>query len=172
MGRRRHYHIANPRVGAALEALAVIARPPRWRTLREAEQIKAMRFARTCYDHLAGTLGVTLTQALLDGGMLLQHEETFEVTQRGDLLLAQWGVQPQALRGRRAFARPCLDWSERRHHLAGALGAAIASAFFARGWIVRIEGCRAVRLTKEGRRTLQRDLGLALEPAAPYSVSA
>ncbi len=111
-------------------------------------------------------------QALLDGGMLVQHEETFEVTPRGALLLAGWGVQPQALHGRRAFARPCLDWSERRDHLAGALGAAIACAFFARGWIVRIQGCRAVRLTEEGKRALQRDLGLTLGPAAPYSATA
>jgi DNA-binding transcriptional ArsR family regulator len=176
VGRRRYYHIASPRVGAALEALAVIARPPRSRTLRESEQVKAMRFARTCYDHLAGTLGVALTQALLDGGMLVQHEEAFEITPRGDLLLAQWSVEPQSLHSRRAFARPCLDWSERRDHLSGALGAAIASAFFARGWIVRIQGCRAVRLTEEGKRALKRDLGrdfgLALEPAAPYSATA
>jgi hypothetical protein len=133
-------------------------------------------FCTLTYDHLAGTLGVALTQALLDGGMLLQHEETFEITPRGDLLLAQWGVQPQSLHSRRAFARPCLDWSERRDHLAGALGAAIASAFFARGWIVRMQGCRAVRLTEEGKRALQRDLGhdfgLALGPAAPYSATA
>jgi DNA-binding transcriptional ArsR family regulator len=137
VGRRRYYYIASPRVGAALEALAVIARPPRSRTLRESVQVKAMRFARTCYDHLAGTLGVALTQALLDGGMLVQHEEAFEITPRGDLLLAQWSVEPQSLHSRRAFARPCLDWSERRDHLAGALGAAIASAFFAHTGVSR-----------------------------------
>jgi hypothetical protein len=104
--------------------------------------------------------------------MLIQHEDAFEVTPRGALLLAEWGVQPQSLRGRRAFARACLDWSERRDHLAGALDAAIASAFFTRGWIARMQGCRAVRLTEEGRRALQRDLGLMLEPAAPYSATA
>jgi hypothetical protein len=118
----------------------------------------------------------SVNQALLDGSMLLRHEEAFEITPRGDLLLAQWGVQPEALHSRRAFAKPCLDWSERRDHLAGALGAAIAYAFFARGWIVRIPGCRAVRLTEEGKRALQRDLGrdfgLALEPVAPYSATA
>jgi DNA-binding transcriptional ArsR family regulator len=172
VGRRRYYRIANPRAAAALEALAVLARPPRSRTLRESEQIKAMRFARTCYDHLAGTLGVALTQALLERGMLVRRDETFEVSPRGNFLLAEWGVQPQSLRGRRTFARPCLDWSERRDHLAGALGGAIASAFFARGWIVRIQGCRAVRLTEEGRRALQRDLDLRLEPATHYSATA
>jgi DNA-binding transcriptional ArsR family regulator len=171
VGRRRYYRIANPRVGAALEALAVIAPPPRSRTLAESEQVKALRFARTCYDHLAGTLGVALTEALLCERMLARHDETFAVTPRGGLLLAEWGVQT-ARRSGRVFARPCLDWSERRDHLAGALGAGIASAFLARGWIVRLRGGRAVRLTDEGRRTLQRDLGLALEYDPRYSAHA
>jgi DNA-binding transcriptional ArsR family regulator len=170
VGRRRYYRIANPHVGAALEALAVIAPSPRSRTLGESEQVKALRFARTCYDHLAGTLGVALTDALLDEGMLTRHDETFEATERGSLLLAKWDTQPERLnRGGRVFARPCLDWSERRDHLAGALGAAIAATFFARGWIVRRRSGRAVRLTDEGRRALQRDLGLALEYDTRYA---
>jgi hypothetical protein len=128
--------------------IAVIAPLPRSRALRKSEQITATRFARTCYDHLAGILGVALTQALLDGSALIRHEEAFEVTTRGNLLLAEWKIQPQSHRIRRAFARPCLDWSERRDHHAGALGAAIASTLFAHGWIVRVHGCRAVRLTE------------------------
>jgi DNA-binding transcriptional ArsR family regulator len=172
VGRNRYYRIASPDVGSALEALAVIAQPPRSRTLRESEQVKAMRFARTCYDHLAGTLGVALAETMTAAELLIRHDETFEVTARGHLLLTAWGIQLQSLRGRRVFARSCLDWSERRDHLAGALGAAIASAFFARGWIVRISDCRAVRLTEEGRRALQRDLGLTLEPATRYSATA
>ena len=77
VGRRRYYRLANPQISAALEALAVIAPAPRSRTLAEAEQVKAMRFARTCYDHLAGALGVALTQALIERGMLIQHEAAF-----------------------------------------------------------------------------------------------
>jgi len=168
VGRHRYYRIANPRVGAALESLAILAPPPRTRTLAESEQVKAMRFARTCYDHLAGTLGVALTDALLGEGMLTRRDEAFEVTPRGGLLLAAWGVQTPRRSGR-VFAKPCLDWSERRDHLAGALGVALASTFFARGWIVHLRGSRAVRLTDEGKLDLQRDLGLLLERDARYS---
>jgi DNA-binding transcriptional ArsR family regulator len=172
VGRRRYYRIASPRVGVALEALAVIAQPPRSRTLRESEQVKAMRFARTCYDHLAGRLGVALVETMSAEEMLIRQDETLEVTARGHLLLAAWGIQSQSHRGQRVFAKPCLGWSERRDHLAGALGSAIASAYFARGWIVRVPGCRAVRLAEEGRRALQRDLGLTLELATRYSATA
>jgi DNA-binding transcriptional ArsR family regulator len=173
VGRRRYYRLANPRVSSALEALAVIAPQPRSRTLGESEQVKAMRFARTCYDHLAGALGVALTQSMLDDALLAWRDETFEVTARGENFLAEWGIKTERPhRGGRLFARPCLDWSERRDHLAGALGAAIASAFFERGWIVRMRGCRAVRLTDEGRRALQRDLGLVMEYNGRYSATA
>ena len=93
----------------------------------------------------------------------------FEVTARGDLLLAQWGVQTERLHRRgRVLARPCLDWSERQDHLAGALGVAITAAFFAQRWIVRVRGGRAVRLTDEGTCALRRDLGLTLDDAAAY----
>jgi DNA-binding transcriptional ArsR family regulator len=162
-GRHRYYRLKNPDVGAALEALATIAPPVRVRSLRESEEARALRFARTCYDHLAGTVGVAITQCMLAQGVLtMTDEQTYHVSEAGMVWFAEWGIDLYQLRqARRCFAKPCLDWSERQPHLAGALGAAITSKLFERGWIVRISPSRAVRLTEHGREGLQRDLGFA-----------
>jgi DNA-binding transcriptional ArsR family regulator len=160
-GRHRYYRLSSRQVAQALEALAIIAAPPRIRSLRESEESKAMRFARTCYDHLAGALGVALNQALLDRGLLIQHDQAYTLTEQGTNWMEAWGVDLQQLRqGRRLFARPCLDWSERRYHVGGALGAVIAATMFERGWIIRAARGRAVRLTEQGRAELRQELGL------------
>jgi DNA-binding transcriptional ArsR family regulator len=162
-GRHRYFALANADVAAALEALARIA--PLRADGRAAgssglEPNAALRYARTCYDHLAGSLGVRLTDALLDRD-LLRGRDAFDVTAAGEGWLKTLGVDVEALRrSRRAFARPCLDWTERRNHLAGGVGAAIATAMMERRWVVRMEGTRAVRLTLRGREGLYRSLGL------------
>lgn len=177
-GRHRYYALADADVAAALEALARIAPPARpgigpvpervSRTGRVGEEGKspaeqALRFARTCYDHLAGTLGVLLTDTLLEKGFIAGAG--FEVTTGGEAWLRSLDIDVDALRrAQRALSRPCLDWSERRDHLAGAVGAAIAGALIDRGWLVRIDGTRALRLTVRGRDGLYRSLGLEVEP--------
>ena len=166
-GRHRYYRLSSPQVAHALEALAIIAPPPRVCSLRESEETKAMRFARTCYDHLAGAVGVALSQSLLDRGLLIQGDKTYTITEQGTLWLDSWGIDIQQLRqGRRVFAKPCLDWSERRYHIGGALGTLIAASLFERGWIVRAARGRAVRLTERGRSELRQQLGLDLDAPA------
>lgn len=155
-GRHHYYRLRDVRVAAALESLAVLAPQRPVRSLREADAAAAVRAARTCYDHLAGRLGVALTEAMVAQGLLEEGAEQFEVTAAGAACLAAFGLEVDSLRRqRRAFAPRCLDWSERRMHVAGALGAAIAQRCLMLGWIVRIPGGRAVRVTEEGR------LGLA-----------
>jgi len=118
---------------------------------------------RTCYDHLAGELGVAITDALTDRG-LLDQRHGFALTKAGtDFLTATLGVDPEALApGRRPIARPCLDWTQRRTHLAGAAGAELCRRLMAMDWIVRNGGGRAVRTTTTGKQALHDLLGLDL----------
>ncbi len=169
-GRHRYYALADGDVAAALEALARVA-PPTVAAARkgsaaatrgEPVRERALRFARTCYDHLAGTLGVLLTDTLLEQGLV--SARGYEITAQGEAWLGGLDIDVDTLRrGRRTLARPCLDWSERRDHLAGAVGAAIAATMLERRWIVRLEGTRAVRLTLRGSEGLYRALRLEIE---------
>ncbi len=159
-GRHRYYALASADVAHALEVLATLAPPVPIRTLRESIVVEHLRFARTCYDHLAGKLGVELTQALVDAHILSVCDQNYGVTDDGSLFLTNFGLDLERLQlQRRAFALQCLDWSERRHHLAGALGAALMTQLFERGWIQRVPASRAVRVTESGREGLQKELG-------------
>jgi len=160
-GRHRYYRLANPAVVGVLEALAIVAPPAPARTFKEGQKAKALRFARTCYDHLAGQLGVRIHEALVERGCLVPEESAYVLTRGGERLLAGLAVDVEGARAlRRSFARPCLDWSERRHHLAGALGAALLDRFLDLGWIERAASSRVVRLSDPGRRGLRKHFGL------------
>lgn len=162
VGRHRYFALASADVAAALEALGRIAPAPAPIAPREATN-GSLRFARTCYDHLAGVLGVLVTERMLDRG-LIRERDGFELTSAGDSWLVTLGIDAAELRrGRRAIARPCLDWTERRNHLAGAAAAAIATTLLDRRWLARVNGTRAVRLTLTGREGLYRALGLEID---------
>jgi len=162
-GRHRYFRLATPALVRALEALAVIAPPAPVRSLHESEVAVAVRFARTCYDHLAGTLGVAMTEALIARGILAEIEDGYDMTPAGVRSLQEFGVDVgSARRRRRLFAPHCLDWSERRHHVAGALGSALAGHLFEVGWIVRAPTSRAVWVTPTGRVGLSDWLGVRL----------
>jgi DNA-binding transcriptional ArsR family regulator len=159
-GRRRAFHLARPEVAHALEALALVSPPRAPRTLRRATRAEAERAARTCYDHLAGALGVALCDALLAGGALARDgDDAYALGPAAANAFGAIGVTPPAPT-RRAYARPCLDWSERRPHLAGALGAAVAESLLARRWVTRVPRTRAVRVTDAGREGLRGALGV------------
>jgi DNA-binding transcriptional ArsR family regulator len=162
-GRHRYYRLASAEVGQALEALNSIAPPKPVRSLRESEQSKALQFARTCYDHIAGEVGVTLTDKMLELSLITKVDRDFVVTEDGANWFVDFGINLNSIgRGRRHFARQCLDWSERRYHMAGALGAAVTSRLFELEWIVRIPGGRAVRVTNSGFRGFEQELGISL----------
>lgn len=167
-GRHRYYRLADPAIAEALEPLSVlIDKQPRL-PLHRSKALEELRAARMCYDHLAGRLGVALTQAMTAERYLLPGERDFELTAAGGGFLTELGIDVGAARGRRrCFARQCLDWSERRHHLGGALGAALAGRLVALQWIRREARGRKVVLTAAGERGLARVLpGLAAESAA------
>ena len=157
-GRHRLYSISRPEVGEALEALARICPPTPIRSLHQSIARGNLSFARTCYDHLAGKLGVALHDALRRERWIRGYDQEYVLTRVGTLALLELGVDLERARtSRRAYARPCLDWTEQRYHLAGALGAAITSAMFDRGWLRRNEKSeRSVELTTAGRSGLAR----------------
>jgi len=163
-GRHRYYRLANEHVAQVLESLAVLAvhGAPRHRPTGPRDD--AMKLARTCYDHLAGKLGVALTQALLERGVIVENPEAFEITQAGRDHLSDFGIDVGAIdKSRRANASRCLDWSERTPHLGGALGAAVLGEIESRNWISRKEGSRAVSITPLGSVELKKVFGISLD---------
>ncbi|MFG1957112.1 ArsR/SmtB family transcription factor [Nonomuraea sp. NPDC049028] len=150
-GRHRYYRLAGHEVAEVLEVLARVSTRPPIRSLRQSRQARQLEEARTCYDHLAGRAGVALFDQLVQGGFLVNQE----VTDKGERLLAGLGVDVAGVRkARRRFAPECLDWTERRAHLGGALGAAVTGALLERGWYRQSPVPRAVVLTDEGREGL------------------
>ncbi len=162
-GRQRHYRLTGPRVAEVIEAMLTIAPGRPAAGLRESTRGAALRGARTCYDHLAGELGVALTDSLERQRMIKTEGGSFALTTAGERRLESLGIQVGPLRlQRRAFTRPCLDWSERRPHLAGALGAAIAGHALAQRWVTYVPGTRALRVTDDGRRGFLEQFALNL----------
>ncbi|WP_051385855.1 ArsR/SmtB family transcription factor [Actinokineospora inagensis] len=164
-GRHTYYRMASADVAGALEALAVIAPHRRPHSLRTSRELAALGGARMCYDHLAGELGVRLADSLWRQGLLRRTDDGFAVDAAEWDARAPLGVRCSRLAGaRRPLARACLDWSERRHHLAGGLGAALAARLFDLGWVTRSPvRHRAVRISAEGSRGL--DTAFGFRPA-------
>jgi DNA-binding transcriptional ArsR family regulator len=171
-GKHRYYTLAGPSVARVLEALSVVAGTPREAFVPRTPE--RLRFARTCYDHIAGSLGVALHDRLRDRGWLDAGRGSgrggvsYRLTPRGESGLAEAGVDVSAAgAARRRFAFGCLDWSERRPHLGGALGAALLDLALRRRWLERDPDDRALTLTTLGRREVQRRLEVALEASSP-----
>lgn len=178
-GRARYFRLAGPPVAEALEALARIAAPEPIRSLRQGTRAHALRRARTCYNHLAGRLGVAIMSAMLDRELLAggdgRHrfdaaaadrlsapgaDLTYQLTARGRETLSALGIDLAVLDRSKPMIRYCVDWSEQRHHLAGALGSALARRLFDLDWIRHINHRRAVMLTDAGRQGLSDTFGL------------
>jgi len=162
-GRHRYYRIASPLVGQMLEGIMALSaatdeRPAERRTTWRGGD--ALRTARSCYDHLAGRLGVGLADSLCEQGFVALTADGGEVTDNGHRFLRGFGAEPEP--GKRVFCRPCLDWSERRPHIAGRLGAALASRCFELGWIQRQRDTRAVAITEAGRAGFADKFGVVL----------
>lgn len=160
-GRHRYFRLADPAIAQVLETLAVIAPPAPIHSLRESEAARAIRAARMCYNHLAGELGVRLSQSLVEKNVLMVVDDGYLVTGDGERWLQALEVDCAKLKKQGLIFAPChVDWSERRHHIAGALGAALAQRFFDLGWMRRLPTSRAVCLTDEGKSELLKELGI------------
>ncbi|WP_369202460.1 ArsR/SmtB family transcription factor [Streptomyces sp. PU-14G] len=178
-GRHRYYRLAGEHVARLLELLAQLSPAQPVRSLRQGTRAQALRRARTCYDHLAGRLGVELMRALLEKAHLVGgdgvfdpsvaardrlsgfgHDIDYRLTPEGETFLAALGVTWPP---RRAAVRYCVDWSEQRHHLAGALGRGLHDRLLALGWFTRAPASRAVHLTEAGRAGLADTFGVVLD---------
>jgi DNA-binding transcriptional ArsR family regulator len=162
-GRHRYYRLAGPHVGQMLESIMNVAMtgPPRFQPKSRLDE--QMRHARTCYDHIAGVLGVGLAERLIERDFVILGDEAGEVTASGAEFLSKLGVDLSAARAkRRVFCRPCLDWTERRSHIGGAVGAALAQRCFELKWIQRIGDSRALGITAAGRHGLLDTFGLSV----------
>ena len=161
-GRHRYYRLGGSHVALLLENLASITPLSRPRTKPLSGDAQKLRFARCCYDHLAGQLGVAMTQALERRGVLVAAaDKQFEVTSEGIEWFGRMGLNVPALQPtRRGLARQCLDWSERQHHLAGPLGVQWMDLLCTNGWLRRVEATRAVQVTPQGWVWLKEQLGI------------
>jgi DNA-binding transcriptional ArsR family regulator len=162
-GRHRYYRIATPRVAEMLESImAVVAdAPPRYRPRSKLDD--AIRDARTSYDHFAGKLGVGITDALRVLGHVTLSDEGGELSESGVVFFEKFGIDLAAARSRRRiFCRPCLDWTERRPHLGGTVGAVLAQRCFDLKWVQRTRDSRALIVTPAGRRGLTDTFGLSV----------
>lgn len=165
-GRHRYHRLASAAVARMVEGIMqVAAEASAGSAPRTGPRDPAMRRARTCYDHFAGELGVALTDALVAAGHVELGSEAGELSEGGLAFLGEMGVETGPIqaartrRGGRLLCRPCLDWSERRPHLAGVVGAAICSCAMAQGWTRRLDGTRAVQVTPLGARVFREKFG-------------
>lgn len=167
-GRHRYYRLSRPEVAGALEALTHLVPVPKPLDPPLSPRARKLREARTCYDHLAGRLGVALADAFEREGLIAADgAERYSLTPAGEARLAALGLDLAAIKpGRKGLARPCLDWTERRRHLAGPLAARLLERFLELGWLERSRDSRAAHLTPAGRMGLREAFGLELEPAA------
>ncbi|MFK4790436.1 ArsR/SmtB family transcription factor [Microbacterium sp. ZW T5_56] len=163
-GRHRYLRLADPQAAALIEQLASVtpmAAPAG--SLREVEKDQRLRAARTCYDHLAGSLGVRLCDTFVDRGYV-DVTASPRLTERGEAACARLGIESASrARTRRPQVLMCLDWTERRDHLAGVLGAAILRSFRDNGWVTSDPSSRAVRVTAAGRDALTERLEMSCE---------
>ncbi|WP_459503425.1 ArsR/SmtB family transcription factor [Bacillus sp. C1] len=154
-GRHRYYKIANPEIADSLEKILYLAPPEPIQSFKQSKEAKEIRLARTCYDHLAGKLAVDITNSLLQNNILLKENMLFHVTQKGERFFEEFGIDLHALHNkRRFFSKCCLDWTERQHHIAGALGNAMLERMLERGWITKVPQTRAVHITPLGKQHL------------------
>ena len=162
-GRQQLYSIASEPVADALEILILLAPATRVGSLGDATRAKSLRWARMCYDHLAGMVGVSVTEALLERGLLRERDGGYLMAPGGAAEFGGFGIEVDRLdRRTRPLLRPCLDWSERRYHLAGSLGAALTRTLLERRWITTREASRIVTVTKTGQAGLREWLGIDL----------
>lgn len=167
-GRNRYYRLASPLVGSMLESVMTVAavQVPE-RRCRSSCPDAQMRTARSCYDHIAGRLGVAIADALIAREYVALGEDGGELTEAGRSFLEDFGADAiLASRSRRAFCRPCLDWSERRWHIAGAVGVALLRRSLELGWVARLRDTRALAITGTGRQGFAEAFGVQLPDEA------
>ncbi|RAT06461.1 transcriptional regulator [Bacillus cereus] len=155
-GKHRYYRLSNSEISQILKLLLVITPQEKDMPFRQPSQSSELRYARTCYDHLAGTLGVAITNSLLDKGYLVKKDLYFHITKSGQAFLTEFDIDVNAIKQKkRIFAKACLDSTEREHHLAGSLGNVLLEKLLQLNWIQRVPKSRAIKVTPNGKKKLK-----------------
>jgi DNA-binding transcriptional ArsR family regulator len=162
-GRHRYYSFSRKEIAYAVEAIAALvpqsSKPP----MEVNHTISPVQQCRTCYDHIAGKTGVAVTDALLKQKIITASNNNFELTSKGKKWFLEMDIDTDELQQqRRSFLRPCLDWSERRYHIAGALAAALLDKMFQQDWVRRVKNSRAVVVTAKGQKNLYERLKIVV----------
>lgn len=162
-GRFHYYQLIDQEFAAFFESISSIAPAPPVRYLSRKKEVQEITLGRTCYDHLAGKLGVHITNYLLENGYLVQNNKEAYVTEKGSQFFNEQGIDLDALKKqKRIFCSMCLDWSERTHHVSGSVGHALYQLFLNNQWIVKSKQNRSVTLTKKGVQEVKAAWGLDL----------
>jgi DNA-binding transcriptional ArsR family regulator len=166
-GRHRYFRLAGSDVASALEALMGLAARAGHVRIRPGPKDPALRRARVCYDHLAGDLGVQLLDSLISRSLIIERQEALHLSPAGERFVTAFGIDLAAVRKtRRPTCKACLDWSARRNHLAGALGAALLDRLYALGWARRETGTRVVGFSARGEGAFDAWFGPRAAPLA------
>jgi DNA-binding transcriptional ArsR family regulator len=162
-GRHRYYRIGRQEDAVIIEQILTLVKPVEVRSLRESVQMRTLRHARFCYDHLAGQVAVAITESMVAHNYLHIEGMDYIITESGEPFFKDLGIHLKDLRKkRRSFSRCCLDWTERKYHLAGSLGHALTDHLFQLQWLIRHDSGRGVHVTKEGEAGIYRTFGIDL----------
>lgn len=162
-GRHRYYRFSRQEVAYAIEAIGSLIPSEKHKRITSNPDNSAIKYCRTCYDHLAGKIGVLMTEALIKQKIIELNASAYSVTRKGDKFFSELEINTDGLKKhRRIFAKPCLDWSERKHHLAGSLGAALLGKMLSLGWLRKTSHSRTVIITSKGQQQLYNILKISL----------
>ena len=154
-GRHKYYRFSNKEVAYAVEAMANLVPKPEVSVKKKLEVYSPVKYCRTCYDHLAGKIGVALSDSLLEQKIIIEKEGVFKISTEGQKWFSDFGINvEEAQKQKRIFLKPCLDWSERRNHIAGSIGALLLNKMITEDWIRRNKNSRAITITGKGEKEL------------------
>lgn len=161
-GRHKYYKISNQEVASVIEGIANLI--PKDKHRKIFNNNSNIKYCRTCYDHLAGKIGVEITEKFLSENYIKLEDKTFIITPKGETFFKDFGINLLELKKqRRTFAKPCLDWSERKHHLSGSLATAVLNKMLELDWIRKIANSRAIMITSKGKKEFNDKLNLSIQ---------
>ncbi|MFW0737192.1 ArsR/SmtB family transcription factor [Flavobacterium sp. T12S277] len=162
-GRHKYYRFSSKEVAYVVEAMANLIPKPEISSKKKTENYPPIKYCRTCYDHLAGKIGVALADSLVEQKIIIENNNTFEISPEGEKWFSDFGINlEEAQKQKRIFLKPCLDWSERRNHIAGSVGTLLLNKMLEQDWIRRTKDSRAVIITGKGEKELLKNFKIVV----------
>jgi DNA-binding transcriptional ArsR family regulator len=162
-GRHKYYRFSNKEVAYAIEALTNLIPKPKVSMKKKSEEYPPIKYCRTCYDHLAGKIGVALADSLLEQKIIIEGNGVFEISSEGEKWFLDFGINiEEAQKQKRIFLKPCLDWSERRNHIAGSIGSLLLNKMISEDWLRKTKDSRAITITGKGEKELWKNFKIVV----------